>query len=87
VIGFNQFNCSDTAVSVLTVHPNPIASIGAEPYLLTSDSPNVTFTNLSTGQLISTWNFGDGTIMEESNTNFEYQYPFDEGNYSANWWR
>jgi gliding motility-associated-like protein len=83
VIGFNQFNCSDTAVSVLTVHPNPIASIGAEPYLLTSDSPNVTFTNLSSGQLISTWNFGDGTITEESNATFEYQYPFDEGNYTV----
>ena len=83
VIGFNQFNCSDTAVSLLTVHPNPVASIGAEPYLLTSDSPNVTFTNLSTGQLISTWNFGDGTISEESNSTFEYQYPFDEGNYTV----
>lgn len=83
VIGFNQFNCSDTAVSVLTVHPNPIASIGAEPFLLTSDSPNVTFTNLSSGQLISTWDFGDGTITEESNATFEYQYPFDEGNYTV----
>lgn len=83
VIGFNQFNCTDTAVSVLTVHPNPVASIGAEPFLLTSDSPNVTFTNLSSGQLISTWNFGDGIILEESNSTFEYQYPFDEGNYTV----
>lgn len=83
VIGFNQFNCSDTAISLITVHPNPIAIIGAEPFLLTSDAPNVTFTNLSTGQLISIWNFGDGTIVEESNTNFEYQYPFDEGNYTV----
>jgi gliding motility-associated-like protein len=83
VIGFNQFNCTDTAVSVLTVHPNPVANIGAEPFLLTSDSPNVTFTNLSSGQLISTWDFGDGTITEESNSTFEYQYPFDEGNYTV----
>ena len=81
VIGFNQFNCTDTVLSVVTVHPNPVALIGAEPYLLTSDSPNVTFSNLSTGQLISTWNFGDGTIMEQSNTTFDYQYPYEEGDY------
>jgi gliding motility-associated-like protein len=83
VIGFNQFNCTDTVQSIVIVHPNPVAQIGAEPYLLTSDSPNVSFTNLSTGQLISTWNFGDGVVMEESNANFEYQYPFDEGNYTV----
>jgi len=83
VIGFNQFNCSDTVVSVVTVHPNPIALIGAEPYLLTSDSPTVTFSNLSTGQLISTWDFGDGTVLQESNTTFDYQYPFEEGNYNV----
>lgn len=83
VIGSNQFNCTDTAISVVTVHPNPIAQIGAEPYLLTSDSPYVTFTNLSTGQQISTWDFGDGTVVEESNTSFEYQYPFEEGDYEV----
>jgi gliding motility-associated-like protein len=81
VIGFNQFNCTDTVLSVVTVHPNPVALIGAEPFLLTSDSPIVTFSNLSTGQLISTWNFDDGTIMEQSNTTFDYQYPYEEGDY------
>jgi len=81
VIGLNQFNCTDTVLSVVTVHPNPVAIIGAEPFLLTSDSPIVTFSNLSTGQLISTWNFDDGTIMEQSNTTFDYQYPYEEGDY------
>ncbi len=81
VIGFNQFNCTDTVLSVVTVYPNPVALIGAEPFLLTSDSPIVTFSNLSTGQLISTWNFDDGTIMEQSNTTFDYQYPYEEGDY------
>lgn len=81
VIGFNQFNCTDTVLSVVTVHPNPVALIGAEPFLLTSDSPNVTFSNLSTGQFISTWDFGDGTIMEQSNATFDYQYPYEEGDY------
>ncbi len=81
VIGFNQFNCSDTVSSIVTVHPNPVAMIGAEPYLLTSDSPIVAFTNLSSGQVISTWNFDDGTIQEQSNTNFDYQYPYEEGDY------
>ena len=81
VIGFNQFNCTDTVQSTVIVHPNPIAQIGAEPYLLTSDSPNVTFTNLSSGQLISTWNYGDGVIMEELNSTFDYQYPYEEGDY------
>jgi gliding motility-associated-like protein len=81
VIGFNQFNCTDTVLSVVTVHPNPVAIIGAEPFLLTSDSPIVTFSNLSTGQLISTWNFDDGAIMEQSNTTFDYQYPYEEGDY------
>jgi gliding motility-associated-like protein len=83
VIGFNQFNCSDTALSLVTVHPNPVALIGAEPYLLTSDSPTVSFSNLSTGQLISTWNFGDGNILEQANTTFDYQYPFEEGDYNV----
>lgn len=81
VIGFNQFNCTDTVLTVVTVHPNPLALIGAEPFLLTSDSPIVTFSNLSTGQLISTWNFDDGTIIEQSNTTFDYQYPYEEGDY------
>ena len=81
VIGFNQFNCSDTVSTNVIVHPNPIAMIGAEPYLLTSDSPIVSFTNLSSGQLTSTWNFDDGTIIEQSNTNFDYQYPYEEGDY------
>ncbi|MEI8116360.1 MAG: gliding motility-associated C-terminal domain-containing protein [Flavobacteriia bacterium] len=81
VIGFNQFNCSDTVSSIVTVHPNPVAMIGAEPYLLTSDSPIVSFTNLSSGQVISTWNFDDGTIQQQSNTNFDYQYPYEEGDY------
>ncbi|MFM6935824.1 MAG: lectin-like domain-containing protein [Flavobacteriales bacterium] len=81
VIGFNQFNCSDTATTVVTVHPNPIALIGADPYLLTSDSPDVTFTNLSTGQAISTWDFGDGTMMQETNTTFDYHYLFEEADY------
>jgi gliding motility-associated-like protein len=81
VIGFNQFNCSDTVSSIVTVHPNPVAMIGAEPYLLTSDSPIVSFTNLSSGQVISTWDFDDGTIQEQANTNFDYQYPYEEGDY------
>ena len=83
VIGFNQFSCSDTAVSIVTVHPNPVALIGADPYFLTSDSPNVTFSNLSTGQVVSTWDFDDGTVLQELSTPFEYQFPFEEGNYNV----
>lgn len=83
VIGFNQFNCSDTAVSIVTVRPNPVALIGADPYFLTSDSPIVTFSNLSTGQVISTWDFDDGNVLQEVSAPFEYQYPFEEGNYNV----
>jgi gliding motility-associated-like protein len=83
VIGFNQFNCSDTAISIVTVHPNPVALIGADPYFLTSDSPLVTFSNLSTGQVVSTWDFDDGTVLQELSTPFEYQFPFEEGNYNV----
>ena len=83
VIGFNQFNCSDTAVSIVTVRPNPVALIGADPYFLTSDSPIVTFSNLSTGQVISTWDFDDGNVLQEVSAPFEYQYPFAEGNYNV----
>ena len=83
VIGFNQFNCSDTAVSIVTVRPNPVALIGADPYFLTSDSPIVTFSNLSIGQVISTWDFDDGNVLQEVSAPFEYQYPFEEGNYNV----
>jgi gliding motility-associated-like protein len=83
IIGFNQFNCTDTVLSTVVVHPNPVAQIGAEPSLLTSDSPEVTFSNLSTGQQISTWNFGDGVITQDPSSSIEYQYPFEEGDYNV----
>ena len=83
IIGFNQFNCTDTVLSTVVVHPNPVAQIGAEPSLLTSDSPEVTFSNLSIGQQISIWNFGDGVITQDPSSSIEYQYPFEEGDYNV----
>lgn len=83
VIGVNADGCSDTVQTQIIVHPNPVASIGASPLFLTSDSPFVTFENNSQGQNMSIWNFNDGNTLDTNATSFEYAFPYAEGNYQV----
>jgi gliding motility-associated-like protein len=81
VIGLNIYSCSDTVESTVIVHPNPIADFSVDRTLLTSDDPTITISNLSTGNVINFWDFGDDNqIINNSNT-IDYSYPFSEGDY------
>ena len=81
VIGLNIYSCSDTVESTVIVHPNPIAEFSVDRTLLTSDDPTITISNLSTGNVINFWDFGDDNqIINNSNT-IDYSYPFSEGDY------
>ena len=81
VIGLNIYSCSDTVESTVIVHPNPIADFSVDRTLLTSDDPNITISNFSTGNVINFWDFGDDNqIINNSNT-IDYSYPFSEGDY------
>ena len=81
VIGVSLNGCKDTVQTVVTVHPNPIATISANPLFLTSDAPLVTFTNSSVGHSNSVWDFGDGIILNDNSGSIEHTYPFSQGSY------
>ncbi|MFM7644617.1 MAG: gliding motility-associated C-terminal domain-containing protein, partial [Sphingomonadales bacterium] len=78
VIGANLFNCLDTASTTVTVYPQPSASFTASPLILTNDNPTVSFTSLAQNAATTTWDFGDGTILESNQNQFDYTYPFVE---------
>lgn len=78
VIGANVFNCLDTASTTVTVYPKPSANFTASPLILTNDNPTVSFSSLAQNAALSTWDFGDGTILESSQNQFDYTYPFVE---------
>lgn len=70
LIALNGFGCSDTASSVVTVFPKPVASFTSNAV------PNcapvvVNFTNTSSGAVNYNWNFGDGNtsvVLSPSHT-------------------
>lgn len=78
VIGANIFNCLDTASTIVTVFPQPSANFTASPLILTNDNPTVSFTSLAQNAATTTWDFGDGSILESSQNQFDYTYPFVE---------
>jgi PKD repeat protein len=63
-----------------TVEPAPVAIFNADP--ASGSSPlDVTFTDLSTGNIISwLWDFGDGSTSNAENPSHTYSYP---GSYSV----
>jgi gliding motility-associated-like protein len=81
VIGLNIYSCSDTVQSTVIVHPNPIADFSVDRTLLTSDDPTITISNLSTGNVINFWDFGDDNQLENNLNTIDYSYPFSEGDY------
>lgn len=55
----NTCNGRDTAISTITVYPNPVANFNYVPLTAQENTPT-TFTNLSTGATGYKWYFGDG---------------------------
>ena len=81
IIGTTTFGCTDTTQVAVIVHSNPIADFILDRNLLTSDDPTITISNLSSGNLVNLWDFGDGNQLVNSLNTIEYSYPFSEGDY------
>ena len=81
IIGTTTFGCTDTTQVAVIVHPNPIADFILDRNLLTSDDPTITISNLSSGNLVNLWDFGDGNQLVNNLNSIEYFYPFSEGDY------
>lgn len=72
LVSYNQFNCSDTAVSTFIVSDPPKAGMSL---LNNQGCPplQVEFTNTSTGSVVSChWNFGDGATGVGNNNLHNY---------------
>ena len=74
LVPYSGFGCRDTAFTVLTVKPLPIASFAADS-IICSGIP-ITFTNQSTisdiTSLSALWDFGDGTSSTTTNSTKTY---------------
>lgn len=69
----NQFGCNDTAIHTIVVHPAPQIdfSVADVPTCAPFD---FSFTNESLGGTNYTWNFGDGTIVNDNNSTVNHTY-------------
>lgn len=65
LISQTTFGCADTTFQVITVYPNPSASF-TNNAVLDCAPLIVSFTNTSTGAVSYSWNFGDGTPLDNS---------------------
>ncbi|MFB0923946.1 MAG: PKD domain-containing protein, partial [Vicingaceae bacterium] len=63
LIAQTTFGCADTVSQQFTVFPNPTASF-TDDGVLDCSPLNVNFTNTSIGAISYTWNFGDGTPLD-----------------------
>ena len=68
---------------MITVYPKPFADFYVEPNMVSILKPVVYFDNLSEGETISYWNFGDGTELEGNQTTLYHTYQ-DTGIFSVN---
>ncbi len=66
LIGYDNYNCSDTLQSVVTVFPQPVADFGFTP-AEGCDPVTVVFTDSSTFALNWQWTFSDGTTDSVQN--------------------
>lgn len=81
--GFTANGCSGISNqnSVITIHPNPIASFSYTPINATTASPEIYFTNTSTGATSWSWSFGDNTEALNSTDNNPVHAYGSEGEY------
>ena len=86
VIGTDFNNCASEVITTITVHPKPTASFTANPLITTSDAPQITFLNNSIGADLQVFSTGDGTVLDQLDTQLEYTYPFSEASYLASLW-
>lgn len=72
VVATDIHGCKDTASGLITVHPKPVPNFSPNPTIVTTDAPNVVFTDQSTFAYSWLWNFGDPTSSNDTST---IQYP------------
>ena len=65
LISSTTFGCVDTTYQAITVYPNPIAGF-TDNAVLDCAPLVVSFTNSSTGAVSYSWDFGDGTPLDNS---------------------
>jgi gliding motility-associated-like protein len=92
---YTEFGCYDITLQItspdgcsssltqndfICVLPQPIASFGVDPQIMSSYNPTAQFSNTSIGSVSQTWNFGGntGTSIDE---NPVHTYPEQAGNY------
>ena len=67
--------------AVLTINPSPMADFLLNPEETFLDKNEITFTNNSSGQIISDWIFGDGTTLLDNYSTIIHSYS-DTGYYT-----
>lgn len=73
VVGISADGCKSEANSMVIVHPKPVASFIINDLSLTTANPTTGFSNLSSGAISYSWDFGDGT---QNNSEFEPVHTF-----------
>ncbi len=68
VIATDIHGCKDTASGNVFVHLKPIPAFLPSSTLVSTDSPDVSFTEMSTNPFSWLWNFGDVTSPDNSST-------------------
>ncbi len=61
VIATDSHGCKDTASGVIKIHPKPVPNFSPNSTLISTDAPDVVFTDQSASAILWQWNFGDPT--------------------------
>ena len=69
--------------ATITVNPLPLAEFGFFPQPTDLDNPHITFMNASFGHNSAIWDFGDGTILNDTISKLIHTYQ-DTGHYKVN---
>jgi len=68
--------------ATITVNPLPLAEFGFYPQPTDLDNPHINFSNLSFGHNSAIWDFGDGTILNDTISKILHTYQ-DTGHYKV----
>ena len=77
----NNYGCASTLMinNLVNAYPTPVASFASDPSVTTTLSPTINFVNLSTGATTYSWDFGDGSALN-NHFNPDHEYS-DTGTY------